>query len=106
MFPIWELFIHKQIERYYQHIIFNIREKNEQKSHKFGKKMNIPKVQTINLLSPTKFQFVGQFKGRGILTTKGENNTMNINNIVDTLVFLSMNMMKTSNNMMNTNNQQ
>jgi hypothetical protein len=27
MFPIWKLFLHKQIQTYYQHIIFNVRKK-------------------------------------------------------------------------------
>ncbi len=38
MFSIWELFLYKQIQTYYQFITFNIKEKNEQKAHKFGKK--------------------------------------------------------------------
>ncbi len=45
MFPIGKLFLHKQIQTYYQHIIFNIRTNNnnnkEWKSHNFGKKTYI-----------------------------------------------------------------
>jgi hypothetical protein len=46
MFSILKLFLHKQIQTYCQYINFNIRrEKNEQKSHKFGEKTSMPKMQ-------------------------------------------------------------
>jgi hypothetical protein len=46
MFSILKLFLHKKIQTYCQHINLNVRrEKNEQKSHKFEEKTNIPKMQ-------------------------------------------------------------
>jgi len=75
MFPIWKLFMHKQIQNI---LLTHYFQYNRKKSHKFEKKMNILKMQffcqslgTINLLPLTKFQPTRQCKGRSSTNYKG-----------------------------------
>jgi hypothetical protein len=62
--------MHKQIQTYYRHIIFNI--KGEKNHTSLGKKQTYFKCKsfcqsltTINLSPPTKLQPIGQCRGRG-----------------------------------------
>jgi hypothetical protein len=78
MFSIWELFLYKQIQTYYQFTTFNIKEKNQEQSHKFGGKNEHTFVlnfcwnlTTTNLLPPMKLQPTRQCKGRDNTNHKG-----------------------------------
>jgi hypothetical protein len=69
MFPIWKLFLHKEIQAYYQHIIFNIRKKID---HTWSAKVFTKTLQPLTFYFQQNSNLQNNVGVMVVPTTKGE----------------------------------